>query len=55
MLLYADDTVVFATSEETLIQSLNLLSGIEKVHNFFFFKRILKVKQSTPSVMLYGD
>ena len=24
VLLYADDTVVFATSEETLIQSLNL-------------------------------
>ena len=26
-LLYADDTVVFATSEETLIQSLNLFSN----------------------------
>ena len=30
------------------------LSGIEKVQTDFF-KRILKVKQSTPSVMLYGD
>ena len=27
VLLYADDTVVFATSEETLIQSLNLFSN----------------------------
>ena len=30
------------------------LSGIEKVHTNCL-KRILKVKQSTPSVMLYGD
>jgi len=30
------------------------LSGIEKVHTDFV-KRILKVKQSTPSVMLYSD
>ena len=28
--------------------------GIKKVHTDFF-KRILKVKQSTPYVMLYGD
>ena len=27
MLLYGDDTVVFATSEETLIQSLNSFSN----------------------------
>jgi len=27
VLLYADDTVVFATSEETSIQSLNLFSN----------------------------
>jgi len=30
------------------------LPGIEKVHTDLL-KRILKVKQSTPSVMLYGD
>jgi len=30
------------------------LSGIEKVQTYFL-KRILIVKQSTPSVMLYGD
>jgi len=30
------------------------LSGIEKVHTDFL-KRILKVKHSTPSVLLYGD
>ena len=30
------------------------MSHIEKVH-IDFFKRILKVKQSTPYVILYGD
>ena len=30
------------------------MSGIEKVQTYFL-KRILIVKQSTPSVMLYGD
>jgi len=71
--LYADDTVLFATSKENLQICLNdktilptILFGceiwgfsrhmntLEKLH-LKFCKMVLKLKESTPNIMVYGE
>ena len=48
VLLYADDTVVFATSEETLIQSLNLFSN-------YCNQWKLNINYDKTKVIVFGD
>ena len=50
-----DNTIVLVLTYGCEIRGFGDLSAIEMVHSGFFLKRILKVKKSTPTVMLYGD